>query len=128
MTFCGITVGLQAGRMAENQTVVLPFFTDLLVSAFLVACCKFRLCHTAGREKSKCLDVNAVTAELFWCCSFGRAVPVPPPCNTPVIVTSQWLWEILEPVNMGFLRSPSLGSILQPEPLKDVRKLAEVRN
>ena len=71
-------MGPQAGRMAENQTLVLPLSTDMLICAFTVACYKFRLCHTAGRKKSKCLDVNTVTTELFKCYSFGTAIPVPP--------------------------------------------------
>lgn len=88
--------------MPENQTSVLPLFTDMLICAFTVACYKFRLCHTAGQKKSKCLDVNTVTAELLKFHSFGTAVPVPPLCSVPVIVTAPWLWEPVEPVNLRF--------------------------
>lgn len=41
----------------------------------------------------------------------------------PVIITSQWLWEPVEPDKIGFLRSLSLDSILQLEPLKDIKEV-----
>lgn len=81
--FHGLSMGPQAGRMPENQTSVIPPFTDMLICAFTVACYKCRLCDTAGQKKSKCLDVNTVTAELFKFHRFGTAFPVPP------------LWSIL---------------------------------
>lgn len=43
MTFCGVTAGPQAGRMAENQTLVLPVFTDMLICASTGGCYKYRL-------------------------------------------------------------------------------------
>lgn len=64
---------------------------------------------------------------LLMCYSFGTAIPVSPLWNMPVKLTSQQLWEPGEPVNVDFLRSLSLDSIFQLEPLKGHKELTEIR-
>lgn len=97
----------------------------MVICAFTGACYEYRLHDTAGWRKSKCLDVNTITADVLY--SFGTAIPLPPLWKMLVKLTSQKLWEPVEPVNVDFLRSLSLDSIFQLEPLKGHKELTEIR-